>query len=168
MCSFLTWASPLRCGTASEYRYQRLHARANKHSWQQQLHLFSLIMQNLSTCKQPKTISRAGSDLEQSIISDHFSGVWEANILPDIIMLGDFLIACSPSLPRTCAKPQIQILRTSHLCRRKFWSRRQVLYRKFVEGKSFRKLSSKKILFSLFLKGKKRHTISIQPSCPNS
>ena len=164
---------------STEYRYQRLHARANKPSWQQQQHLFSLTMQNLSTCKQPgppgTAISRAGSDLEQIIISDHFSGVSEANILYDIIMLGDFLIAFNPSLTRTCAKPQIQVLRTSHLHKTtSFWSRRQVLHRKFAEGNSFRKLSSKKILLSLFLKGKKPHTSSqynhhLQiPSMPSS
>lgn len=45
------WGVALQAST--EYCYQRLHARANKPSWQQQQHLFSLTMQNLSTCKQP-------------------------------------------------------------------------------------------------------------------
>lgn len=122
-----------------------------------------------------ETISRAGSDLEQTIISDHFSGVSEANILYDTVMLGDFLVAFNPSLPRICAKPQIQILRTHLRKTTSFWSRRQVLYRKFAEGNSFRKVSSKRILLSLFLKVKKRHTSSIYnhphlqiPSMPSS
>lgn len=53
--------SLLRCGTASEYCYWQLRARANKFSWQQQLHLFPLTMQNLSSCK------HSGEDHQQGM-----------------------------------------------------------------------------------------------------
>lgn len=111
-----------------------------------------------------QTINRAGSNLEQTTISDQFSGVSEANILKYTIMLGDFLNFFKPYLPRAYAKLQREVLRISHLGKRtSFWSRRHDIYCKFAEGKSFRNLFHKRFLLSVFVKGeKKAHPTPIQ------
>lgn len=127
MHSFLISVSPLRYSTAS-----KLHARANKATWQQQLHLFSLTMQNLSWCKH----SRGDQTHSTPVIPLSFWNI-RSKVIP-VILQQWVTSSCILTLSH-----QEFVLRHKYRSWELLLSVRRVPFG--AESDSFRKLSSSRI-----------------------